>query len=260
MELGLEGRPALVTASSAGIGAAVASRLAAEGCPVLVHGRDRERADAVAAAVRGTGATAEVVLGDLTDEAETERVAAEAKAFGVQILVNNAGPVAQRTWTTATPGDWATTVNSNVLSVVRLTRELVPAMCERGWGRVINLGSRVATSPQPNLVDYSAAKAAVVNLTTSLAKELTRTGVTANTVSPGVIVTDGMRELFLADAPETTWEQLEPRLAGEYAPNPTGRLGTPEDIAAAVAFLASPLAGYITGIDLRVDGGLIGVP
>ncbi|GID15785.1 3-oxoacyl-ACP reductase [Actinocatenispora rupis] len=261
MDLQLNGRRALVTASSGGIGAAVAHRLAAEGCRVLVHGRDAGRAGAVADAIRTAGGTAEVVLGDLTDAAQTEQVAAAAQAFGVRILVNNAGPVAQRDWRTADPAAWAATFDGNVVSAVRLIRALVPAMRADGWGRVVNLGSRTATAPQPNLVDYSAAKAAVVSLTNTLAKDLTGTGVTANVVSPGVVVTDGMREMFLADAPgPTTWAELEPKLAREYAPNPAGRLGTPEDIAAAVAFLASPLAGYITGIDLRVDGGITGVP
>nr|WP_268981248.1 SDR family oxidoreductase [Streptomyces sabulosicollis] len=116
-------------------------------------------------------------------------------------------------------------------------------MRERGWRRVVNVGSRAATTPLPNMVEYSAAKAAVVNMTTSLARHLAGSGITANTVSPGVIVTDGMRQMFEDGAaargwPER-WAELEPLVVAEYAPNPTGRLGTGTDIAAAVAFLAS---------------------
>lgn len=114
------------------------------------------------------------------------------------------------------------------------------------------------------MVEYSAAKAAVVNMTTSLAGHLAGSGVTANTVSPGVIVTDGLRKMFEDGAIDRgwpgEWSELEPLVVAEYAPNPTGRLGTADDISAAVAFLASPLAGYVNGIDLRVDGGIALVP
>jgi 3-oxoacyl-[acyl-carrier protein] reductase len=264
MDLGLSGRRALVTASSGGIGAAVARRLAGEGCAVLVHGRDRGRALEVAESVRAAGGEAETVLGDLTDDAAAAEVAAHASAWGVDVLVNNAGPFAEHDWESAEPSDWLDAVNGNVLSAVRLIRPLVPPMRERGWGRIINLGSRAATTPLPNMVDYSAAKAAVVNMTTGLARHLSGSGITANTVSPGVIVTEGMRRMFedraAAQGRPAPWPELEPEILAEYAPNPSGRLGTEDDIAAAVAFLSSPLAGYINGIDLRVDGGIARVP
>ncbi|MGH3239572.1 MAG: SDR family NAD(P)-dependent oxidoreductase [Spirillospora sp.] len=264
MDLELAGRKALVTASSSGIGAAVAARLAAEGCAVLVHGRDAARATTAADRLRSTGATAATVLGDLTDPDAASEVAAQAAAWGVDILVNNAGPVAEHSWEDAEPAAWLTAMNGNVLSAVRMIQAVLPGMRERGWGRVINLGSRTATTPLPNLVDYSAAKAAVVNLTTSLSRHLAGTGITANTVSPGVIVTEGMRKMFEDGAARRGWPQdwaeLEPLVTAEYAPNPTGRLGTGDDIAATVTFLASPLASYINGIDLRVDGGLVPVP
>jgi 3-oxoacyl-[acyl-carrier protein] reductase len=264
MDLGLEGRRALVTASSGGIGATVARMLADEGCAVLVHGRDPGRTGEVARELRAGGGTVEVVLGDLTDDEAAGKVADQARAWGVDVLVNNAGPFAEHDWETAEPEAWLDAVNGNVLSAVRMIRALVPPMRERGWGRVINVGSRAATTPLPNMVEYSAAKAAVVNMTTSLARHLAGSGITANTVSPGVIVTDGMRRMFEEGAAARGWPQqwseLEPRVVAEYAPNPAGRLGTGEDIAAAVAFLASPLAGYINGIDLRVDGGITAVP
>ncbi|MEO3884354.1 SDR family oxidoreductase [Nonomuraea sp. B5E05] len=264
MDLELGRRRALVTASSGGIGAAVARRLAAEGCAVLVHGRDAARAGEAAEELRAAGGTVEVVLGDLTDDGAAAEVAERAAAWGVDILVNNAGPVAEHDWDDADPPAWLAAMNGNVLSAVRLIRGVLPGMRGRGWGRVINLGSRAATTPLPNLVDYSAAKAAVVNMTTSLARHLAGTGITANTVSPGVIVTEGMRRMFEEGAAHRGWPQdwneLEPLVAAEYAPNPTGRLGTADDVAAAVVFLASPLAGYVNGIDLRVDGGIVPVP
>ncbi|WP_433476840.1 SDR family NAD(P)-dependent oxidoreductase [Spirillospora sp. CA-142024] len=264
MDLGLSGRRALVTASSGGIGAAVAHRLAGEGCAVLVHGRDEGRALEVAESVRAAGGESEVVLGDLTNDEAAADVAARARRWGVDVLVNNAGPFVEHDWETAEPSDWLDAVNGNVVSAVRLIRVLVPPMRERGWGRIINVGSRGATTPLPNMVDYSAAKAAVVNMTTGLARHLAGSGITANTVSPGVIVTVGMRRMFedraAAQGRPAPWSELEPQVLAEYAPNPSGRLGTEDDIAAAVAFLASPLAGYVNGIDLRVDGGITQVP
>ncbi|MGH8794332.1 MAG: SDR family NAD(P)-dependent oxidoreductase, partial [Stackebrandtia sp.] len=229
-----------------------------------VHGRDAARADEVAAQLRKAGATAEVVLGDLTDDAAAADVVAQTAAWGVDVLVNNAGPVAEHNWDDAEPATWLAAVNGNVVSAVRVIRGLLPGMRERGWGRVINLGSRAATTPLPNLVEYSAAKAAVVNMTTSLARHLAGTGITANTVSPGVIVTAGMRKLFEDGAARRgwpqDWDELEQLVTAEYAPNPTGRLGTGDDISAAAAFLASPLADYVNGIDLRVDGRIVPTP
>lgn len=260
MDLQLDGRRAFVTASTGGIGAAIAKHLAAEGAEVLVHGRDAARAAAVADEV----SAAEVVLGDLTDDVQAEHVIARARAWNPQILVNNAGPFAENDWDSATPDDWRRTFDANVVSVVRMTQALLPGLRAHGWGRVITIGTRAATTPLPNMADYSAAKAAVVNLTTSLSRHLAGTGITAVTVSPGVIVTDGMRAMFEQRAAEqgrsVPWSELEREVTAEYAPNPTGRLGRPDDIAAAVAFVCSPLADYVNGIDLRVDGGLTGLP
>lgn len=261
MDLQLTDRRAFVTASTGGIGAAIVRRLAGEGCAVLVHGRNVERSDALVAELRAAGAEADAVLGDLSDEAAADRVAMRAADWRTDILVNNAGPTVEHDWDTAAPAAWLASIQGNLLSAVGMVRALVPDMRARGWGRVINLGSRVAIGPTTNLVEYSAAKAAVLNATVSLARHLAGTGITANTVSPGVIVTDGMRQLFLRGAAERGWPQdwgeLEPLLTAEYAPNPVGRLGTPDDIAAAVAFLASPLGGYIDGSNLRVDGGIL---
>lgn len=126
---------------------------------------------------------------------------------------------------------------------------------------MITIGSRAVRTPLPNMVTYSAAKAAVVNMTTSLARHLAGTGVTANCVSPGVIVTPSMYRMFeerAAAGGEEGAGRDEADIVAEYAPNPSGRLGRPQDIAAAVAYLASPLADYVNGIELRVDGGITG--
>ncbi|MGX1757411.1 SDR family NAD(P)-dependent oxidoreductase [Streptomyces lydicus] len=271
MDLRLAGQGALVTGSSSGIGATIAGMLADEGCDVLVHGRSAGAAAAVAEQVAARGVRAEVVLGDLTEPGVAEQVALTARDFGARILVNNAGPFAEHDWESSRPADWRAAFEGNVLPTVRVSQTLLPSLRAHGWGRVITIGSRAVRTPLPNMVAYSAAKAAVVNMTTSLARHLAGTGVTANCVSPGVIVTPSLSRMFEqrtggdeapAEAPEGGREggRDEAEIVAEYAPNPSGRLGRPEDIAAAVAYLASPLADYVNGIELRVDGGITGTP
>ncbi|WP_129665255.1 SDR family NAD(P)-dependent oxidoreductase [Phytoactinopolyspora endophytica] len=262
MELDLAGRRALVTGSSGGIGAAIADKLAAEGCGVLVHGRSKEAAQGVAERIRAAGVDADVVLGDLTTDGVVEQVTGAALDFGVRILINNAGPFAEHDWETSDPDDWHRAFDGNVVSAVRVTQALLPSMREQGWGRVVNIGSRAVTTPLPNMVEYSAVKASVVNMTTSLAQHLAGSGVTANCVSPGVILTSSFERMFRTRVGDGVddWSRLEAEATADYAPNPAGRLGRAEDIAHAVTFLASPLAGYINGVNLRVDGGITRTP
>lgn len=261
--MGLAGRTALVTGASSGIGATIAAALAAEGCRVIVHGRRAAPADVHVQAIRAAGGRADAVHGNLGDAGETADMLAAALARGpVDILVANAGPFGEHTFDEATDEDWHRAFESNVLSVVRCARGVVPAMRERGWGRIITVSTRGATTPLAHMVEYSAAKAAVVNLTGSLATHLAGSGVTANTVSPGVILTPSMREMFQRRADDLDdarpWAELEADLVAGYAANPSGRLGRPEDLADAVVFLASPRAGYVNGATLRVDGGITG--
>ncbi|NDL57546.1 SDR family NAD(P)-dependent oxidoreductase [Phytoactinopolyspora mesophila] len=262
MDLDLAGRRALVTGSSGGIGAAIANALAAEGCAVLIHGRNADAAQATAKRLRSAGAETGVVLGDLTADGVVDDVASAALAFGTDILVNNAGPFAEHDWNNARARDWLATYHGNVVTVAQITQALLPNMQERRWGRVINIGSRAVITPLANMVEYSAAKAAVVNMTTSLAQHLAGTGVTANCVSPGVIRTPSFERMFRQrmGAETVDWTRLEAEAVARYAPNPAGRLGRADDIADAVTFLASPRAGYINGVNLRVDGGITGTP
>ncbi|MFE0375629.1 SDR family NAD(P)-dependent oxidoreductase [Streptomyces inhibens] len=278
MDLRLAGHGALVTGSSSGIGATIAETLADEGCDVLVHGRNAGAAAAVAERIAARGVRAEVVLGDLTEPGVAEQVALTARDFGARILVNNAGPFAEHDWESSRPSDWRAAFEGNVLPTMRVSQTLLPSLRAYGWGRVITIGSRAVRTPLPNMVAYSAAKAAVVNMTTSLARHLAGTGVTANCVSPGVIVSPSMYRMFEQRAASedgggasqsgTEGGQAggpgdgpdEAELVAEYAANPSGRLGRPEDIAVAVAYLASPRADYVNGIELRVDGGITGTP
>jgi 3-oxoacyl-[acyl-carrier protein] reductase len=264
MDLQLVGKRAVVTGSSSGIGEAIAKTLAAEGASVVVHGRREAEAKRVAAEIKAAGGKAVVALGDLSTDAGADAVAKVTNETfgGADILVNNAGAFPHVPWLESTAEQWTELYNQNVGSMVRLITRLVPGMKERGWGRVISIASVVGTMPFGSSGNYSATKGANINLAVSLAKDLGGTGITSNAVSPGMIVTPGAEELLRDLAPQFGVPADDLAAIKEFAlknvaPNPSARLGQPEDIAAAVTFLASPLAGYINGANLRVDGGTV---
>jgi 3-oxoacyl-[acyl-carrier protein] reductase len=264
MDLKLTGKRALVTGSSSGIGEGIVRMMAAEGARVVVHGRDRVRAEAVAAAIGAAG----VAIGDLATDEGASAVHDEAvAALGgtIEILVNNAGGSSTGN-TTKSPieigiADYVSNYHANGLSSVRMCRLAVPAMVAARFGRVINVSSAVAVQPNNLGADYSAAKSATNNFTVSLAGSLKGVGVTVNTVSPGIIMVDGMlrfgRQKY--GDPDLTIEQVTQRLAADkvFDLPPAGRLGTPEDLALIVCTLASPISGFVTGANYRVDGGQV---
>jgi NAD(P)-dependent dehydrogenase (short-subunit alcohol dehydrogenase family) len=261
MDLQLTGKIALVTGSTAGIGAEIARVFAREGAYVVVHGRDDKRANDVLASIES--GNARHVLGDLSSDQAAARVFSEAEACfgGVDVLVNNAGVYAERHWFDTTPETWRAYYEADVLSAVRLILAAIPGMKSRGWGRIIQVATGLATTPGPVMPDYAAAKAALVNVSVSLAKALAGTGITSNTISPGLITTDGVEQALRRRAEASNWGSdwqiiqrnwMQQILDAKY----TDRLGTPSDVAALVAFVSSPLAGYIQGANLRVDGGL----
>ena len=267
MDLQLNGRAALVTGSSKGIGEAIAVTLAHEGASVVVHGRDRAQADRVAGVIVAQGGRAHAVVGDLTqDDAVTRLVEeAEQRVGPVAILVNNAGGSggANGTWADTQPADWSSAYDRNVLAALRITTRLLPGMRLAGWGRVINISSMAATMPPPSMPDYAAAKAAINAMTASMAKAVGGDGVTVNAVSPGMIHSAALDRQFrevaaaqgLADR-DAPWEEIERVLLPLFGGVPAGRVGRLDEIARTVAFLASPAAGYINGANLRIDGGL----
>ncbi len=264
MELNLQGKRALVTGSSSGIGEAIAKTLAKEGVLVVIHGRDEQRARQVADEIAQNGGQASVAIGDLSQDASAEQVANTAiQAFGgIDILINNAGGGGSSSWFDASAQAWASVYEQNVVSGVRLIQRLAPLMKVVGWGRIINISSGVATQPTAAIADYGAAKAAIVNLTVSLAKELAYTGVTVNTISPGSILTPGLEKAVRGIAAENGWNtddwaELEKRTAREIWPNPSGRIGRVEDVANLAAYLASPIADFMNGTNYRVDGGYV---
>lgn len=274
MDLQLNGKRALVTGSSSGIGEGIAQVLAAEGAVVVVHGRDAQRAEAVAAGIRGSGGQASIALGDLATEAGCASVgdAVMAALGGIDILVNNAGGKASTHWQDGqerpanapwleTPwDDWRWTYEQNVGAAVRLIQRFAPGMKDRGFGRVINISSASGTQVEPDLADYQPAKAAMNNMTSGLAKSLAGTGITVNTVSPGTILTPGVQRTFVGWAAQLGWDtdnwsEIERRFTTELIPQPVKHFGQPEDIGRMVALIASPLSNYMTGANYRVDGG-----
>ncbi len=264
MDLQLTGRRALVTGSSSGIGEGIARMLAEEGCSVVVHGRNRERAEKVAADIGAAG----VAIGDLaTDEGAASVHADACTALGgsIEILVNNAGGSSTGN-TTKAPADISTedylsNYHANALASIRLCRLAVPEMVDAGFGRIINVSSAVAVQPNNLGADYSSAKAALNNFTLSLAGSLDGVGVTVNTVSPGIIMVDGLLRYGRHKYGDDTLsiEEVTQRLADDnvFDLPPAGRLGTPRDLALIVCTLASPLSGFVTGANYRVDGGQV---
>jgi NAD(P)-dependent dehydrogenase (short-subunit alcohol dehydrogenase family) len=264
MDLKLKGRRALVTGSSSGIGEAIARMLAQEGCAVMVHGRNRERTEKIAADIHAAGCA----IGDLSTDAGAAAVHAEARAAlggNIEILVNNAGGSSTGNSSRApieiSPDQFISNYQANALSSVRMCRHAVPDMVAAKFGRVINISSAVAVQPNNLGTDYSGAKAALNNFTVSLAGSLKGVGVTVNTVSPGIIMVDGMirwgRQRYGDD--NLTIEEITTRMVADkiFELPPAGRLGTPEDLALVACMLASPLSGFVTGANYRVDGGQV---
>lgn len=266
MDLYLHGKIALVTGSSKGIGAAIARGLAREGATVIVHGRDVDLARGVVRQIGEAGGTAHAISGDLTDESQVDAMLAEARTLArdVEILVNNAGGSGGSSdWSTTDAAAWASTYDANVLAAMRMAKAVLPAMRRAGWGRIINISSLAGLMPPAANPDYSAAKAAMLAMSASMAKAVASEGVTVNTVSPGTIRSEKLdrrfREVALQRgvAPDAPWEQVEAVVLPLFAAVPIGRVGTLDEIADAVAFLASPRTAYITGSNLRLDGGML---
>ncbi len=266
MDLQLDGKCALVTGSSSGIGESIARYLAREGATVVVHGRNVERTEAVCTDIKAAGGEALAVTGDLTDDAAVagirDRIFTE--MGGLDILVNNAGGrpkgFARDGWLGQGADAWLDTYKLNVVATARLIDCFAPRMIEKRWGRCIQIASAVALHQPPNFPDYQAAKAAEINMSRSLSRSLAGTGVTANSISAGIIHSPGsqgeldgiVQELKLGQR----WQDAEQALALEIFKQSVGRVGVGDDIAAIVAFLASPAADFLTGTNIVVDGGI----
>jgi acetoacetyl-CoA reductase len=238
-------RVALVTGGTGGIGTAICRRLAREGCRVATNYRSEEKARRLQEELGADGLEVAAFAGDVTDLGRCEAMVREIedRLGGVDILVNNAGITRDTTFRKMSWEQWDAVIRTNLDSAYNVTRPLIQGMLDRGWGRIVNISSINGRKGQLGQANYSAAKAGIHGFTKALAQEVASKGVTVNTLSPGYVAT----EMVMA-VPENIREKIVAQI-------PVGRLGTPEEIAAAVAYLVSEEAGFVTGSELSINGG-----
>jgi 3-oxoacyl-[acyl-carrier protein] reductase len=241
----LSGRVALVTGASRGIGRAIAARLAAQGALVVAAARG-DNASAAVQAIEASGGRAEAIALDVTDPAAVEAVVASAleRHGHLDILVNNAGITRDQLMLRLKRDDWDAVLATNLTSAYMLTQAVLKPMIRQRRGRIVCISSVVGQSGNPGQANYAASKAGLIGFAKSVAQEVASRNITVNVVAPGMIETDMTGVL-----PEKTRESLVARI-------PLGRLGAPDDVAAAVCFLVSDEAAYITGQVLAVNGGM----
>ena len=244
MQIDLSNRVALVTGSTRGIGRAIAAKVAGAGARVAVVGRDRSKAEEAAAELGGAARGFACDIADI--DAVNQLIADVEAAFGsVHILVNNAGLTRDNIVPRLKDEDWQVVLDTNLRGAFATTRAAARGMMKRRWGRIINIASVVGLTGNKGQANYAASKAGLIGLTKSVAKELASRNVLANVVAPGFIETD-MTAKMTPEAREALSRQI-----------PLERLGTGDDIAGMVAFLASDHASYITGQVFVVDGGMV---
>lgn len=243
-------RTAIVTGAGSGIGTAIARRLAADGAKVAIFDLNGDAAKEVAESIGSDGGTAVGVPVDVTDRATIDAGVEEVRTrLGrPTVLVNNAGLTIDDPFLETTAAAWQRMLNINLTGTFDCCQAVLPHMIEEGWGRIVNISSSSVYGPSPGLAGYVAAKSGVVGLTKVLALEFAKKGITVNTVPPGFIDTPMMRDTEARGFIDVA-EQTEK--------TPVGRVGRPEDIANACAFLVSEAADYITGQVLGVNGGRI---
>jgi 3-oxoacyl-[acyl-carrier protein] reductase len=259
MDLGLGGRACVVTGASSGIGLATARRLAGEGARVLLVARDEER---LAEAARSVGEAAETLALDVTEPEAGEHLLEDCRSvFGAEpeILVNNAGTSRNRSLEELTDDEWQQQWELHVMASMRLMRAVAPGMAERGWGRIVNVGSSSGKRPSLSNAAYSVTKAAQFALSRVFADTYAAKGVLVNAVAPGPVETPlWLAEGGLADqAAEAKGITRDEALEAARGKIPSGRFGTEDEIAAVIAFLCSERASGVAGASWSVDGGAV---
>ncbi len=238
-------RIALITGGTGGIGSAICRRMLHEGYQVVTNYRSEEKARQWQQELAAGGLEVGIIAADVSDFDSCQNLIEqiEGQHGPIDILVNNAGITRDTTLKKMSHEQWESVINTNLNSVFNLTRPIINGMLERGFGRIINISSINGQKGQLGQTNYSAAKAGMHGFTMALAQEVAYKGITVNTISPGYIATD-----MVMAVPETIREKI-------IAQIPVGRLGRPEEIAAAVVYLASDEAGFMTGADLSINGG-----
>ena len=247
-QFSLEGKVALVTGAGRGIGLAMAEAFAGAGCAVAIQDIEREVAEDSVSRLRGAGARAVALGGDVTEHAFAEAAVTQTVEAlgGLHILVNNAAIQSYQPWEQLPPEVIERQYRANVVTPLLLCQRAAPIFRAQRWGRIINIGSIQQLHGTPGMLAYSMSKAALWNMTTGLAQALGKDGITVNVIAPGYFDTHRNREQFKTDA--------DRERAGKHMP--LGRIGYPEDCAGAALLLASDAGAYITGQSLHVDGGM----
>jgi 3-oxoacyl-[acyl-carrier protein] reductase len=259
VDLGLNGKVAVVAAASKGLGKATAMQLAAEGASVMIVSRSEEVLASTASEIRErTGLPADYCVADLMSREDIRgAVSRAAERFGgLDVLINNSGGPPAGTFDDFEDEDWRHAFELNLLSLIRLVRESLPLMRSRGGGRIVNIASSSIKQPLENLILSNTFRTAVVGLSKSLSLELAPEGILLNTLGPGRIATDRVAQMDGARA-ESLGIPVEEVRGRSEARIPLGRYGEPEEFARVVAFLASPANTYLTGQAFLVDGGMV---